>query len=129
MELRLVRKPSQDGATLGDLFLDGEWLCHTLEDEVRDEKVPGRTAIPAGRYALTITYSPRFKVVLPLLLKVPGFEGIRIHAGNTPEDTEGCILVGKTVVGPAALGQSRAALGDLIDKLRLPAWITIEGAV
>jgi hypothetical protein len=55
----------------------------------------GRSAIPEGRYAVVITYSPKLEQWLPLLLNVPKFSGIRIHAGNTAEDTEGCILVGK----------------------------------
>ena len=84
--------------TLGKLRIDGEEFCHTLEPTWRKpeaRKVPGRTAIPAGRYPVVITRSPKFKQWLPLLLHVPKFEGIRIHAGNTVEDTAGCILVGE----------------------------------
>ena len=76
------------------------YLCDTLEPQWRDykngaRKIMGRSAIPEGRYAVVITYSPKMKQWLPLLLNVPKFSGIRIHAGNTAEDTEGCILVGK----------------------------------
>ena len=80
--------------------LSGEYFCDTLEPTWRDYehgayKVKGKSAIPEGRYAVVITWSPKIKQWLPLLLGVPKFEGIRIHAGNTAEDTEGCILVGK----------------------------------
>ncbi len=76
------------------------YLCDTLEPQWRDYKngaykVKGRSAIPEGRYLVLITWSPKFKQWLPLLWNVPKFSGIRIHAGNTPQDTEGCILVGK----------------------------------
>jgi len=126
MELHLDRFLMGERETIGHLYIDGEKFCYTLEDRVRPlgEKVPGQTAIPAGRYALAMTYSPRFKVVLPLLKDVPGFEGIRIHAGNTVRDTDGCILVGYNLEGDM-ISSSRLALAGLIDKLRLPAWITI----
>ena len=86
-----------------DEYLAGErevYFCDTLEPTWRNYKngaykVKGRSAIPEGRYAVVISYSPKFKQWLPILLGVPKFEGIRIHAGNTAKDTEGCILVGK----------------------------------
>ena len=76
------------------------YFCDTLEPTWRDYangayKVKGRSAIPEGRYAVVISFSPKFQQWLPILLGVPKFEGIRIHAGNCSEDTEGCILVGK----------------------------------
>lgn len=95
MELLLTRKPSLDGCTLGQLFVDGKWDCFTLEDAVRTgPKIQHETAIPAGRYRVLITRSERFGRMLPILLDVPGFTGIRIHPGNTAADTSGCILVG-----------------------------------
>ena len=104
MELTLQRIAKDKAYTLGKLSVDGEKFCHTLEPTWRDigyghrgKKVPGRTAIPAGRYPVVITYSPKFGKWLPLLLHVPMFEGIRIHAGNTAEDTAGCILVGENL--------------------------------
>ena len=86
-----------------DEYLPGyenKYFCDTLEPTWRDYKngaykVKGRSAIPEGRYAVVISYSPKFKQWLPILLGVPKFEGIRIHAGNTAKDTEGCILVGQ----------------------------------
>jgi len=104
--------------TIGRLFVDGEYQCYTLEDKVRDTKVFGETAIPAGKYKVVIDYSPRFKRELPHILNVPGFEGVRIHPGNTPEDTEGCILVGKTWAGTNFIGQSRKAFEELFEKMK-----------
>lgn len=109
-------------STVGELYLDGQFLCYTLEDTVREIvgvpvkvwKIPGQTAIPAGMYAVTITPSPRFGKDLPLLLDVPGFSGVRIHTGNTPEDTEGCILVGNKV-GADQVIESRGAFTALYD--------------
>ena len=86
-----------------DEYRPGEadtYFCDTLEPTWRDyahggRKIKGCSAIPEGRYAVVISWSPKFKQWLPILLCVPKFEGIRIHAGNCSEDTEGCILVGK----------------------------------
>lgn len=99
MELTLTRIAKRKDYTIGRLEADGEYLCDTLEPTWRDlknkHKIRGRTAIPEGRYPVVITRSPKFGEWLPLLLHVPMFEGIRIHAGNTPADTAGCILVGE----------------------------------
>lgn len=127
MELRLERFLIGDRRTIGRLLIDGEKFCYTLEDKVREPgvKIYGQTAIPEGRYQITMTWSPRFKMVLPLVNDVPGFEGIRIHSGNTEADTEGCILVGYNLAGDY-ISSSRLALAGLIDRLRLPAWLTIS---
>ncbi len=117
MKLEVKRLTYSDKSTIGKLFLDGAFFCHTLEDVIRPEKVYGETAIPEGVYKVKITYSPRFKRDLPLLLNVPKFEGIRIHAGNTSKDTEGCILVGD-LAGQDIVWQSRAAFNRLFDKLK-----------
>lgn len=132
MKLLLQREPSTKQSTPGKLFIDGAFECYTLEDIVRARgvKVYGQTAIPAGTYQVVLTMSPRFKRVLPLLLNVPGFEGIRIHPGNKAEDTDGCILVGDAPA-PDWLGQSRVAFDRLFAKLRLttePVTIEIRGA-
>ena len=96
MKLKLYRKFLGNKYTIGKLFINDEYICDTLEDVVRSEnvKVYGETAIPYGIYKIVLTMSPRFKKILPLLLNVPHFEGVRIHTGNTEKDTEGCILVG-----------------------------------
>jgi hypothetical protein len=116
--LTLVREASVEDHTYGVLYLGGVWFCHTLEDRVRPTKIPGQTAIPAGRYQVIISMSPRFKRPLPLLLAVPGFEGIRIHPGNTAEDTEGCILPGYAR-GQNSVLQSRAAFDGLFSHLQV----------
>lgn len=119
MILTVIREPSVNGATFGSLYLDGHWQCFTLEDQVREPfvKVPGQTAIPAGRYRVLLTMSARFQRVLPLLSGVPHFEGIRIHAGNAAWDTEGCILVGMDRQVSQVL-RSRVALDALLERLR-----------
>ena len=93
MLLKLIRKQPQGNAICGELLIDNRWFCSTLE----------RTdvAIPAGFYPVTLTMSPRFGEVLPLIGNVVGRTGIRIHAGNYPRDTAGCILVGVASTGDA----------------------------
>lgn len=117
MILRVIREPSIEAVTHGVLFVDGHFQCHTLEDRLRDEKIPGQTAIPPGRYAVTITPSRRFLRDLPLLVDVPGFTGVRIHPGNTAEDTSGCLLVGKDRQ-PGRVLQSRVAFETLFGRLQ-----------
>lgn len=99
MKLQLKRIARRDTYTVGKLYVDGQYWCDTLEDRVRDlgkePKVPGRTAIPEGTYDVVVNISPKFKRLLPRLLRVPHFEGILIHRGNTDKDTAGCILVGE----------------------------------
>lgn len=119
LEMTLNRQNSADGATLGELLLDGVHECWTLEDVIRPdaEKVPGKTCIPQGRYKVTLTPSAKFKGrIMPRLANVPNFEGILIHFGNTAEDTEGCILVG-TTKAKAFVGHSQIAFAALFAKL------------
>ena len=129
MELLLQRNPSANGCTIGTLSVDGVFECYTLEDVVRPngEKVYGQTAIPAGRYHVSITMSNRFKTLLPLIENVPNFEGVRIHPGNTAADTDGCILVGQSKTD-SSIGASRAAFGVLFQKMQAAddIWLTIE---
>lgn len=96
MELTLNRIFLGSSATIGELLINDKHLCDTLEDRVRPEgeKVYGKTAIPEGKYEIELTHSPRFKKILPEILNVPNFSGIRIHTGNSSKDTEGCIIVG-----------------------------------
>lgn len=90
----LERMTFTDKSTIGELYAEGEFICYTLEDTCREKKVQNKTAIPSGKYEVIVNHSERFGKDMPLLLTVPGFEGVRIHPGNTPEDTDGCILVG-----------------------------------
>lgn len=96
MELTLNRIFLGSSATIGELYVDGEHIADTLEDRVRPEgeKVYGKTAIPEGTYEMVLSYSPRFKKILPEILNVPNFTGIRIHCGNSSADSSGCVLVG-----------------------------------
>lgn len=119
MELLLKRDTFTDKSSIGKLYVDGLYCCETLEDRTRPEgeKVHGETAIPLGRYSVAITHSPRFGIDMPLLLNVPGFEGVRIHPGNRPADTEGCILVGTSRAEDMIL-ESRDAYAELFKKLQ-----------
>src|SRR5574343_476578 len=115
--LSVRRKWFSDRSTIGELHIDGEFFCYTLEDAERMEKIAGETAIPPGEYEVRMTYSPRFKQAMPVLLDVPNFEGVRIHWGNTPDDTEGCLLLG-TSRGVDFVGNSREAFNNFMVALR-----------
>ena len=125
MELTLHRTKKRKHYTMGTLSIEGEHFCDTLEPTWRDigpggkgRKIEGKTAIPEGCYALYVTRSPKFGAWLPLLRRVPGFEGIRIHAGNTADDTAGCILVGHASRHyPGRLFDSRLWLQRLLKRL------------
>lgn len=119
MKLTLIRQDLNSACTIGELLVDGQHECWTLEDVVRPDgvKVFGETAIPFGTYNVDITPSPRFKRDLPLLVGVDNFVGIRIHPGNTASDTEGCILVGQGK-GQNCILSSRAAFDVLFPKLQ-----------
>lgn len=117
MKLRLERDEVTTEATIGKLYVDEAFECYTLEDIPRDEKIKHQTCIPTGTYRIVINHSPAFGRELPLLLNVPEFEGIRIHAGNTKDHTSGCILVGKTR-GTDRIGESKAALEILFAKIQ-----------
>lgn len=124
MKLKVERSWCGAVCTIGTLAVNGRHECFTLEDVVRERdgepvgqwKVHGETAIPRGVYPVTITFSNRFKRELPLLGGVPGFEGVRIHPGNTAADTEGCLLVGRTKTA-TSVTESRLAFADLFDKI------------
>lgn len=120
MELTLNRIFLGSSATIGELLINDKHLCDTLEDRVRPEgeKVYGKTAIPEGTYEIELTHSPRFKKILPEILNVPNFSGIRIHTGNSSKDTEGCIIVG-TWDGEKEdwVGSSKIAFDELMTLL------------
>ena len=105
--------------TVGRLSIDGDFQCYTLEDKVRPSgvKIDGQTAIPAGTYKVTRDMSARFGRVMPHILNVMGFEGIRIHPGNSSADTEGCILLGDTWAGGDFIGRSVVAFSNFDKKL------------
>ena len=124
--ITLKRKTAAAGFTLGILTMAGlgsvgVYQYNTVEDTVRKlsnctqttctGKIDGKTAIPAGRYEIRDTYSPRFKKHVLELVGVPGFQGIRIHSGNTADDSEGCLILGLkgTEFGVA---ESRAAMAQ-----------------
>ena len=106
MELKLERKYRSNNYCIDKLYINGKYFSDALEDpdrgltdsmnleEIKRIKVKGDTCIPYGTYNVTITYSPRFKRNLPLINNVKGFEGIRVHNGNIPQHTEGCVLLG-----------------------------------
>lgn len=133
MLITIDRAWKKDGYTISRLYVNGELFgCNTLEDtdrglsqdmqleEIKKKKVYGQTAIPRGSYECVYTYSNRFKKMLPLLKDVPGFDGIRIHSGNSAKDTEGCILVGLNLKKGMVLN-SREWTNKLVSKMK-EAW-------
>lgn len=116
MKITLNRRPSVGGATIGEWLVDGEFLCYTLEDEIREIpgvpvghwKIKGATAIPAGRYRVTLENSPRFGPETITIHAVPGYTGVRAHGGNKHEDTEGCPLLGLKVTATTIVGGTSA---------------------
>lgn len=125
MKLKLQRIFKGKNYTIGSLFIDGEFFCNTLEDAVRDKKIKHETAIPAGTYEVKLTLSARFGKILPILLNVPNFDGIRIHAGNTISDTSGCILVGENKIKGRVIN-SQLTMQKLMEKLKGVTNIQIE---
>ena len=122
MKLRVERGLSGTSSTIGKLYVDGVFFAYTLEDidshlEDGGKKINGETAIPRGSYKVIIDFSNRFQKKMMHVLNVTGFEGIRIHAGNTDKDTEGCILLGK-VRSDNAVFNSREAVNALFEKVR-----------
>lgn len=122
--------------TIGRLFIDGVYHCDVLEDcdrgldqgmtdeEIRRLKIYGKTAIPTGRYRVVLTYSNRFRKVLPEIQGVKGYSGVRIHTGNTPEDTLGCILVGRNTK-KGMVTESRKMFAPLLDRMKKAKDITL----
>lgn len=138
MELTLKRIALKEEYTIGKLYVNGVYECDTLEDKVRDltkeKKVYGKTAIPSGRYEVTLgIQSPRFRTktayqfcagYLPRLLNVPNFDGVLIHIGNKPQDSEGCVLVGQNKIKGQVIN-STTTFRKLYAKLEI-AWVAGE---
>ena len=144
MELTLKRIALRSEYTIGKLYVDGEYVCDTIEDTVRDldkdgkfangeVKIPGKTAIPYGRYEITMkvkspkysnfskySWAKKYDGYLPRLLNVPHFEGVLIHVGNSALDSEACVLVGENkVVGKVI--NSVNTFRRLMDEYLVPA--------
>jgi hypothetical protein len=138
--LHLKRSIFTENSTISMASIEGVFQCYILEDTVREIpgkpvsewKIHGKTAIPQGKYRIERTMSGRFGKVLPLLFNVPGYEGVRIHPGNKPEDTEGCLLPGLHK-GENCVTESRDAFALLDEKIRAEidageeVWIEIDG--
>jgi len=117
--IEIKRRVMTPTYTIGDLFINGDKFCNTLEDTVRrttDPKVWGKTAIPAGKYKVDFLFSPHFARKMPTLLNVPNFSHILIHYGNTAKDTDGCILVGLNTA-PGEISDSRITFGKLFSQM------------
>lgn len=117
MKIKVDRIYKGESYTIGKMYLNGEYFCDTLEDAIRPVKIPNETAIPAGTYKVEVTYSPRFKRNLPLLVDVPNYTGIRIHEGSNKDHTSGCILVGFNT-SKGILSDSRKISDQLTEKLK-----------
>jgi hypothetical protein len=131
MKIKLIRKIFTESSTIGELWLDDVFFCNVLEDYdrlldkdmpeefIKSRKIKSKTAIPSGIYRTIISYSPRFKEQMPLLLNVPAFTGIRVHWGNKPEHTDGCILVGTyNEKAPNFISNSRVTYRRLFNRLK-----------
>lgn len=129
MEILVKRIAKKETYTIGKMYIDGKYFCDTLEDkdrglsqsmteeEIRKRKVYGLTAIPTGAYKVIVNYSERFGKRMPLLLDVKGYAGVRIHSGNTPADTLGCILVGRNTA-KGMVTESRKTFLRLMETLK-----------
>lgn len=132
LELTVDRRWPKENYTIGILFIDSDRFCETLEDAVRPEgeKIPGKTAIPAGRYRVRMDIvSPRFKDrswakkyngIVPRLEDVPDFTGVLFHPLNKPEETDGCIGVGNNRVKGMILDSVKRYY-QLMDEYLMPA--------
>jgi hypothetical protein len=143
MEIKLQRTIKTNLSTIGQLYIGNVFQCNTLEDkdrglsstmsldDIKKTKVQNLTAIPTGTYEVIIDHSTRFNKDMPHILNVPGFEGIRIHSGNTDEDTDGCILLGTASEEANFISNSRDAYSAFFPKLQAglkqgKVYITIE---
>lgn len=142
MKLKIDRAWKKDTYTIGKFFVNGIRLCESMEDKdrglnssmalplIKAAKIYGKTAIPTGTYKVVLTVSQKFKSrswaakyggLVPEILNVPGYEGVRIHPGNTAEDTLGCILPGDNKVKGKVINSTKRFY-ELMDKYLVPAW-------
>ncbi|HVG41679.1 MAG TPA: DUF5675 family protein [Chitinophagaceae bacterium] len=137
MEIKVVRLVLTGTSTLGKMFINDQFFAYTCEDTVRDlgpnckGKIKNETAIAYGKYEVILSFSNRFQRYLPLLLNVPCFEGIRIHGGNTHENSEGCILVGAEGDMKGRIWNCAGKVASLVALLKVAEkkekiWINIE---
>ena len=124
MKIKIVRKLGNDKSTEGRLYINGVFECFTVEDADRGlerggSKIQNKTAIPKGEYEVVWNHSNHFKKDMPQIMNVPGFEGVRIHAGNSSADSEGCIIVGaiNDSMDDDFIGGSKIAVGRLYPKI------------
>lgn len=139
MEILIKRLYKKSEYTIGKMYLDGVYFCDTVEDcdrglsqimsetTIKQKKLYGKTAIPTGRYKVTLTYSQKFKKTLPLINDVKGFAGIRIHNGVNADSSLGCVIVGENKIKGGVIN-SKVTLERLMSKLRgqNDVYITIE---
>ena len=137
MKLLLRRLYRKDTYIIGKLYIDGEYFCDVVEDrdrgltqdmplsEIMKIKVKHETAIPYGTYKVVLSYSPKFKRILPAVLNVPGFEGIRIHNGRDRNSSSGCLIVGKNTI-KGGVTNSKEYMEKLIDILKKAKTIEIS---
>lgn len=140
MEIAIKRLWPVPGTTVGILYADEQQVCFTLEDEVcqidgldvAEWKVQNQTAIPRGRYNVVMDFSNRFGKIMPHLLGVPGFTGIRIHGGNRASDTEGCIIVGEKRIDDQTIADCPPALDSITSLIEQAianneeVWVTVS---
>ena len=122
IECLLLRETATNAFTLGQFYIDGDHFAYTCEDkdrhlELGGEKVPKETAIPRGRYRLTLSMSQRFCRIMPEVVGVPHFSGVRVHGGNTAADTEGCPLIGADLT-PNGVHNCRDVVDNLIRRIK-----------
>lgn len=146
MKLKIDRKYKKEGYTIGVMYINGIYFCETLEDKDRElaqhwtdaavkiAKIAGKTAIPTGTYKVVLSYSPKFKNkawakkyggLVPEIVNVKGFSGVRLHSGSKAEDTAGCPLLGENKI-KGGLINSQKKYYEFMDKYMMPAWTRKE---
>jgi len=137
MNLRIIRKTFTEKSTIGELHINGQFFCYTLEDKdrglddsmslltIKAKKIFGLTAIPYGSYKMIVNVSPKMGRLLPRFVNIKGFDGVLIHRGNTATDSLGCVIVGYKK-GIDSVYESTKAEADLVSKIKNQTDITID---